>query len=288
MRSRSWGLAGGCALALLTVVALVAWRAPAASPGWQTALAVTALVAVVALLVAAGITGVQALSAERPHEVSVSVPRGGGAPVAAVAEPDGPRRAAVLALVLALAGATPVLVVLVLASTVGDAGASTAAAPSAASGPTTTAPTTTAPTSDGPGVTGPVQPSAGEPPSTQPSTSSPGSSSSPDAAGTSSTSPPGPGGPGAAPPPDPPDAPAAAGCTAVVARGDTLWGLATSRLAASGAAPDDDRLAAETARLYGANAGVVGPDPNLLRPGQRLDLCPCGRARCRCRCRCLR
>lgn len=272
MRSRSWGLAGGCALALLTVVALVAWRAPAASPGWQTALAVTALVAVVALLVAAGITGVQALSAERPHEVSVSVPRGGGAPVAAVAEPDGPRRAAVLALVLALAGATPVLVVLVLASTVGDAGVSTAAAPSAASGPTTTAPT--APTPGETGVTDPVKPSAEQPSSTQRSKKSPGSSSSPDPSGTSSASPPGPGGPGAAPPADPPDAPAAAGCTAVVARGDTLWGLATSRLAASGAAPDDDRLAAETARLYGANAGVVGPDPNLLRPGQRLDLCP--------------
>lgn len=276
MRSRAWGLAGACVLALLVVVALVVWRAPTASPGWRTALALTAPVAVVALLVAAAVAGVQALSEDRPREVSVSVPRGGGAPVAAVAEPEGPRRAAVLALVLALAGTAPVLVVLVLASTVGDAGATTQTAPSAASGATSPAPSAPAPTTPVPSAPAPSAPapsapaptapapadtddsSRGQPPPTQAPTSSPGPSTSPDAA----------------PPAVAPDAPAPPGCTALVARGDTLWDLAASRLAASGAVPDDDRLAAETARLYGANAGVVGPDPDLLRPGQQLDLCP--------------
>ncbi len=260
MRSRSWGLAGGCALALLVVVALVAWQAPTASPGWRTALAVTALVAIVALLAAAGIAGVQSLGAERPREVSVSVPRGGADPVAVVAEPDGPRRAAVLALVLALAGTAPVLVVLVLAATVGDAAASAAAAPSAASGPTATAPTAPAPTAPAPTAPAPTSPTAPAPTAGEPGVADPAQ--------------PSPGRPSSAPPPEAPGTTDAAGCSAVVARGDTLWGIALSRLVASGAVPDDDGLAAETARLYGANAGVIGPDPDLLRPGQQLDLCP--------------
>ena len=44
--------------------------------------------------------------------------------------------------------------------------------------------------------------------------------------------------------------------------GDTLWGIATDRLGSG----------AEWPRLYAPNRNVVGPDPDLIRPGQRLTL----------------
>lgn len=61
----------------------------------------------------------------------------------------------------------------------------------------------------------------------------------------------------------------AAGGSEVVRPGDTLWSLARARLGptATGAA-----VAREWRRTYRANRTVVGADPDLIRPGQRLVL----------------
>lgn len=53
----------------------------------------------------------------------------------------------------------------------------------------------------------------------------------------------------------------------VVRHGDTLWALAACRL------PDDAgqaRVLAGVQRWYARNRAVIGPDPDLLLPGQRL------------------
>jgi nucleoid-associated protein YgaU len=53
----------------------------------------------------------------------------------------------------------------------------------------------------------------------------------------------------------------------VVRRGDTLWAIAARGLPASSSAGD---IAASWPRWYAANRDVVGPDPDLIRPGQVL------------------
>lgn len=53
----------------------------------------------------------------------------------------------------------------------------------------------------------------------------------------------------------------------VVRRGDTLWGIAARHLGPASTAAD---VAAEWPRWYAANRGEIGPDPDLLHPGQRL------------------
>lgn len=59
--------------------------------------------------------------------------------------------------------------------------------------------------------------------------------------------------------------------TVVVRPGDTLWALARDRL--PDRAGDADVLAL-VARTHAANRAVVGADPDLLHPGQRLRLPP--------------
>jgi len=53
----------------------------------------------------------------------------------------------------------------------------------------------------------------------------------------------------------------------VVRRGDTLWDIAARHLG-----PDADaaEVAAEWPRWHRANREVIGPEPDLIRPGQRL------------------
>ena len=62
----------------------------------------------------------------------------------------------------------------------------------------------------------------------------------------------------------------------VVRPGDSLWSITERRLGAGA-------TAGETARawplLYAANRDVVGPDPDLLEPGQRLVVPPEGMTR---------
>lgn len=55
----------------------------------------------------------------------------------------------------------------------------------------------------------------------------------------------------------------------VVAPGDTLWGLAATALPAGS---DDARIARLCAAIHLANRAVIGADPDLIRPGQRLVL----------------
>jgi nucleoid-associated protein YgaU len=55
----------------------------------------------------------------------------------------------------------------------------------------------------------------------------------------------------------------------VVRTGDSLWRLAADRLGQHGAAA---RVAAAWPRWYAANRAVIGPDPNLIRPGEVLHI----------------
>jgi len=51
--------------------------------------------------------------------------------------------------------------------------------------------------------------------------------------------------------------------------GDSLWSIAASHI---GPGATDAQIAAAWPRFYAANRAVVGPDPNLIYPGQRLTL----------------
>lgn len=74
-----------------------------------------------------------------------------------------------------------------------------------------------------------------------------------------------------APPAAAPDRPSASAGDRVVLRGDCLWDIARDWLAGRGqpAAPDA-AVAAAVDRWWQANAEVIGPDPDLLLPGQVL------------------
>jgi nucleoid-associated protein YgaU len=54
----------------------------------------------------------------------------------------------------------------------------------------------------------------------------------------------------------------------VVRSGDTLWGIAATVLGTD----DPRRIARYWPRIHRANRSVVGPNPDLIRPGQILDL----------------
>jgi nucleoid-associated protein YgaU len=57
----------------------------------------------------------------------------------------------------------------------------------------------------------------------------------------------------------------------VVVRGDCLWHIAAdSLLGQLGRLPDDGEVAAAVDTWWRANAEVIGPDPDLLLPGQVL------------------
>jgi hypothetical protein len=63
--------------------------------------------------------------------------------------------------------------------------------------------------------------------------------------------------------------PAARGGTWTVRPGDSLWSVAERTLPAGASVPD---VAARCHRIYTLNQGVVGADPDLVRPGLRLHL----------------
>jgi nucleoid-associated protein YgaU len=56
--------------------------------------------------------------------------------------------------------------------------------------------------------------------------------------------------------------------TVTVRRGDSLWTMAAARRGADATAL---RVAAEWPRWWAANRGLIGPDPDLIHPGQRLQ-----------------
>jgi nucleoid-associated protein YgaU len=55
--------------------------------------------------------------------------------------------------------------------------------------------------------------------------------------------------------------------TVTVRPGDTLWGIAADFLPTGATARD---VAIAWPQWYAANRDVIGPDPDLIRPGQRL------------------
>lgn len=55
--------------------------------------------------------------------------------------------------------------------------------------------------------------------------------------------------------------------THVVVRGDSLWSIAAAHL---GPGAGDDEVAAEWPRWYAVNRDLIGPDPDLILPGQVL------------------
>ncbi len=69
--------------------------------------------------------------------------------------------------------------------------------------------------------------------------------------------------------PDWPDRPPSAAHT--VMPGDCLWDIAAARLAASEGPPSNAETATAVQRWWSANRTVIGPDPDLLFPGQVLD-----------------
>ncbi len=58
----------------------------------------------------------------------------------------------------------------------------------------------------------------------------------------------------------------------VVRRGESLWSIAAGALRASGLPAGEHDIAAAWPRLYEANADLVGPDPDLILPGQELHI----------------
>jgi hypothetical protein len=67
----------------------------------------------------------------------------------------------------------------------------------------------------------------------------------------------------------PPPRPSRAPADVVVRPGDTLWDLAADDL---GPAADDAAIDARWREIYAHNRGVIGPDPDLIQPAQRLRL----------------
>ena len=64
-------------------------------------------------------------------------------------------------------------------------------------------------------------------------------------------------------------APARAAGHVVVRAGDSLWSLSADRLPRGAT---DAEIGADWQRTYAANRAALGPDPDLIHPGQVLDL----------------
>ncbi len=68
---------------------------------------------------------------------------------------------------------------------------------------------------------------------------------------------------------DPPEAPGADHATVVVRPGDSLWAIAQSNLGPGATAAE---VTAHWHLVHELNRGVIGADPDLIQPGQRLRL----------------
>ena len=62
------------------------------------------------------------------------------------------------------------------------------------------------------------------------------------------------------------------GQTYTVVAGDTLWGIARDILERSGDLSTGADIAVAWKMIYSTNTDVVGPDPNLILPGQVLTI----------------
>jgi len=59
------------------------------------------------------------------------------------------------------------------------------------------------------------------------------------------------------------------GQTVIVSPGDTLWSICAEELPAGAS---DQRITTRWHRVYAANRSVIGPNPDVIHPGQRLEL----------------
>jgi hypothetical protein len=60
------------------------------------------------------------------------------------------------------------------------------------------------------------------------------------------------------------------GAAHLVVSGDCLWDIAEDRLTTAGGPPGDAEVATAVQGWWSANRAVIGPDPDLIRPGQVL------------------
>ncbi|QCX29248.1 LysM peptidoglycan-binding domain-containing protein [Nocardioides jishulii] len=124
--------------------------------------------------------------------------------------------------------------------------------------PSPVAPTSTSPTTSAPA---PATPPAGEDVAAPEAPDAPGAS-----AGTTGS---------AATPHDPEGGASRSGDRSdahVVRSGDTLWAIARARLAAADSPTSDAEVSRAVTALHLANHEVVGGDPDVILPGQRLAL----------------
>ncbi|MFP5336449.1 MAG: LysM peptidoglycan-binding domain-containing protein [Actinomycetes bacterium] len=243
-----WRVAGACAAALPVVLALVFWRSTHLDGGWLVALQVAAALAVAGLVAGCWLAVLHATrlpAAPERRELVLRVEPGQDGPTTSVVPPppvdETPLRRAVG---VALAAAVPLLLVLLLGAPGQGTSPDTAAAAARS-----TATASAAEPSESPSVpagSATSHPTESSPPTPVPSPEPP-------------RTPPGP-----APPAEEPAPPV---CEVVVVAGDTLWELAEQRL---GPGATDAEIDATWRADYAANAGVIGPDPDLILPGQVL------------------
>ncbi len=236
-------LAGSAAVAATCLVARSTGRRWRAGEVWVRRFAPTVVRRALVVVVAAGIgaASVTTASAAEPAPpagaVAVSAVTPGGDLGWVVTAPGGP-------------------------TTVPETGRGTPSRDAGAASPTAVATQTTTPTPT-PTPTPPSVPSPAAP-EPYPSTTAPRVAPSPAATGHGDVT------PGRAAPPARAAAlpvPEAPQSTVVVARGDTLWGIAARHLPPGAG---DARIAAAWPAWYAANAATIGPDPGLIRPGQAL------------------
>jgi hypothetical protein len=58
----------------------------------------------------------------------------------------------------------------------------------------------------------------------------------------------------------------------VVVKGESLWGIARSILSVDGPEPDGATISKFWRSIYALNLDLIGDDPNLIHPGQILQL----------------
>jgi nucleoid-associated protein YgaU len=65
---------------------------------------------------------------------------------------------------------------------------------------------------------------------------------------------------------------ASAGSSYAVVSGDSLWKIARTILSTEGAAFDGSTISELWRAIYDTNRETIGPNPNLIHPGQVLDI----------------